>query len=367
MEQIRDFIKQHTGVENVLVTFAILLASIFIAIAIHLIFFAVLKRIANRTDRENLHIIRKKIKKPSFYLLLTLVFFVSLPLINFDAYILTGLRQFFSILLIITTAWLAIKAVDIIEDIVVKHYDMNVKDNLKARKISTQLKVFERILIALILIIATASALMTFEKIRHLGVNLLASAGIAGIIVGFAAQKSLTLIISGIQIALTQPFRLDDVVIVENEWGWIEEITLTYVVVRIWDKRRLVVPITYFIDKPFQNWTRVSSDILGTVFIYTDYTVPFDALRKELTRLLENTDRWDGQVNVLQVTDAKESTVEIRALVSAVDSPTAWDLRVYLREKLIEFLQKNYPECLPRSRVILEQKSEKTDKNNQPI
>ena len=160
--------------------------------------------------------------------------------------------------------------------------------------------------------------------------------------------------LAGMQIAITQPIRLDDVVIIEGEWGRIEEITLTYVVVRIWDKRRLIVPIAYFIEKPFQNWTRTTAEILGTVFIYTDYHVSFDALRDELTRLLKATPLWDGQVNVLQVTDAKPNGVEVRALMSAKDSGTAWDLRVYIREKLIEFLQKNYPGSLPKTRIIVE-------------
>jgi len=150
---------------------------------------------------------------------------------------------------------------------------------------------------------------------------------------------------------LTQPIRIEDVVIVENGWGWIEEITLTYVVVRIWDKRRLIVPTTYFIENPFQNWTRVSADILGTVFIYTDYQVPVAELRKEFTRILEESDLWDGKVNVTQVTNATEKSIEIRALMSTVDSPTGWDLRVLVREKLISFLQENYPQSLPRMRV----------------
>ena len=196
---------------------------------------------------------------------------------------------------------------------------------------------------------------MLFEEVRQLGISLFASAGVAGIIIGFAAQKLIATVLAGLQIAITQPIRIDDVVIIENEWGRIEEITLTYVVVKIWDQRRLVVPSTYFFEKPFQNWTRTSAEILGTVFLYTDYHVSFDALRKELTRLLESTPLWDKRVNVLQVTDAKEYGVEIRALVSAKDSPTAWDLRVFIREKMIEFIQKNYPESLPRTRVVFEQ------------
>jgi small-conductance mechanosensitive channel len=182
-------------------------------------------------------------------------------------------------------------------------------------------------------------------------VGLFASAGVAGIIIGLSAQKVVGALLAGIQIAVTQPFRIDDAVLVENEWGWIEEINLTYVVIRIWDKRRLVLPSTYFLEKPFQNWTRTSADIVGSVFIYTDYTVPFNELREELDRLLENTDLWDKKAKVLQVSDAKETTVEIRILVSAKNSPTAWDLRVYIREKMIEFIQKNYPNSLPKSRI----------------
>ena len=228
---------------------------------------------------------------------------------------------------------------------------MDEKDNLKARKVYTQFRVLERIIIFTVILIATAIALMTFDGIKRIGISLFASAGVAGIIIGFAAQKLLGSILAGFQIALTQPIRIEDVVIVENEWGWIEEITLTYVVVRTWDKRRLIVPTTYFIEKPFQNWTRVSADILGTVFIYTDYQVPIGELRKEFTRILEESNLWDGKVNVMQVTNATEKTVEIRALMSTVDSPTGWDLRVLVREKLISFLQENYPRSLPRMRV----------------
>lgn len=218
------------------------------------------------------------------------------------------------------------------------------------------MNIVERVLVFIIVLFAIGMVLLQFENIRKIGIGLFASAGVAGIIVGFAAQKVLSTILGGIQLAITQPFRLDDAVIVEDEWGWIEEINLTYVVVRIWDKRRLVVPSTYFIEKPFQNWTRTSAEIIGTVFIYVDYTIPFSALRDELTRLLNETKLWDGKVNVLQVTDAKETTIELRALVSAKNSPTAWDLRVYIREKLIEFIQKNYPESLPRTRIRLNNK-----------
>jgi small-conductance mechanosensitive channel len=173
---------------------------------------------------------------------------------------------------------------------------------------------------------------------------------------GFAAQKTLGNIIAGIQIALAQPIRLDDVVIVENEWGWIEEITLTYVVIRVWDLRRLIIPISYFVEKPFQNWTRTSADLLGSVYIYTDYTIPVGEMRSELTRIVENNPLWDKKVNTLQVTNATETTIELRALMSASDSPTAWRLRCEVREKLLEFLQEKFPGSLPRTRVEFNKK-----------
>lgn len=300
----------------------------------------------------------KKIVKfiiPFFILLLAIffkVFIEKYELVSDDWY------DFFdrtgSIFLILSIAWASIAVLRTSKKVILSKLDVNQEDNLKQRKFLTQFNIMESIIYFLIVLIAIGSALMLFEEVRQLGISLFASAGVAGIIIGLAAQKLIATVLAGIQIAITQPIRLDDVVIVENEWGRIEEITLTYVVVKIWDQRRLVVPSTYFFEKPFQNWTRTSAEILGTVFLYTDYHVSFDALREELTRLLESTPLWDKRVNVLQVTDAKEYGVEIRALVSAKDSPTAWDLRVFIREKLIEFIQKNYPESLPRTRVVFE-------------
>ncbi|MBT9186847.1 mechanosensitive ion channel family protein [Zobellia russellii] len=263
-------------------------------------------------------------------------------------------RKTSTLLFIFAFTWLIIKAIKIVKQHVMHTYDMNTSDNLRARKVATQFNILERIVIFIIIILAVGIALMSFDGIREIGVSIFASAGVAGIIIGFSAQKMIGTILAGIQIALAQPIKLDDVVVVEGEWGRIEEIMLTYVVVKIWDKRRLILPTTYFIEKPFQNWTKSSADILGTVFLYTDYSVPFEALRKELTRILKNTDLWDGEVNNIQVTDSKANHIEIRALMSAVDSSTAWDLRVHVRENLITFLQENYPESLPRTRLRLE-------------
>jgi small-conductance mechanosensitive channel len=260
-----------------------------------------------------------------------------------------------------SVAWLSLKIVTVVRDWLLSRYRLDVKDNLEARRMYTQVRVVERVVDVVILLIAFSAMLMTFDKIRQVGVSLLASAGILGIILGFAAQRTLGNLIAGIQIAIAQPIRIDDVVIVEKEWGWVEEITLTYVVIRIWDLRRLIVPISYFIEKPFQNWTRISADLLGTVFIYADYTIPIQKIRKEFQRILESTDDWDQKVSVLQVTDAAKETIEIRALMSAADSPTAWNLRCYVREKLIEFMQREYPRSLPRVRVEMEKDSGGTD------
>ncbi len=261
------------------------------------------------------------------------------------------LKDLGKILFILSITWGLIAFIRITKNHVLKNFDISQADNLRMRKVHTQYNILEKIVIFIIILIAVAISLMLFESVRNVGISLFASAGIAGLIIGLAAQKALGSILAGLQIAITQPIRLDDVVIVENEWGWIEEINLTYVVIKIWDKRRLVVPSTYFLERAFQNWTRTTSDILGTVFIYTDYTIPLEPLRNELTRILESSKYWDKNVNVLQVTDAKETTLEIRALMSAANSPDAWELRVYVREKLIEFLQKEYPQCLPKTRM----------------
>jgi small-conductance mechanosensitive channel len=259
-----------------------------------------------------------------------------------------------SLLLIGVLALVLFQVVDAASSFVLAQHRLDVSDNLQARSVYTQVVVLKKVAMTAIGIFTLASMLMVFDSVRQFGASILASAGVAGIVIGFAAQQSIAALLAGFQIALTQPIRVDDVVIVENEWGRIEDITLTYVIVRVWDRRRLVVPITYFIEKPFQNWTRSSADIIGTVFLYVDYTVPLDVLRAELTRLLEASSYWDGKVNVLQVTDAKEHALEIRALASAADASLAWDLRCEIREKLIAFVQQRYPDCLPRLRTSVD-------------
>ncbi len=257
-------------------------------------------------------------------------------------------------LIIALSTIIVIQAVHIVKRRILKFYDINKEDNLESRKLHTQINLLEKVLVFLITLAGLGTILLSFDSIKQLGYGIFASAGLAGIIIGLSAQKVVGALLAGIQIAVTQPFRVDDAVVVEGEWGWIEEINLTYIVVRIWDKRRLVLPSTYFLEKPFQNWTRTTADIIGTVFLYTDYNISFDDLRQELDRILDETPLWDKNVKVLQVTESKETTVETRILVSAKNSPTAWDLRVHVREKMIDYIQKNYPESLPKTRVLMQ-------------
>jgi small-conductance mechanosensitive channel len=256
-----------------------------------------------------------------------------------------------AILLIFSIAWISIQFIKAGSYYLQNKLNIGASDNLRARKSLTQIKVFKGIANTLIIIISIAIGLLTFEQVRSIGISLLTSAGIFGIIIGFAAQKSIGMILAGIQIAITQPIRLDDVVIVEGEWGRIEEITLTYVVVKIWDDRRLVMPVTSFLEKPFQNWTRTNSAIMGTVFLYVDYSFPVDAIRKILPDRVNGNSDWDGRVLNVQVTKASEQCKEIRILLSSTDASKNWDLRADIREKLIDFINVNYPDTFAKIRI----------------
>ncbi len=258
------------------------------------------------------------------------------------------------ILFIVTLSFLIVHGINAMQAALLSRQRLDLPDNLSARRIYTQVSVIRKIIITAVVIIATGSVLMLFDPVRQFGTSILASAGIAGIVIGFAAQRTLGNVLAGIQIALTQPLLIDDIVVVEGEFGQIEEITLTYVTVRTWDLRRMILPITYFVEKPFQNWSRVSTDLLGAVVLHLDYQAPIGELRKELKRIVENSPKWDRNVCGLQVTDTKQSTIEVRALVSAADPGKVFDLRCEVRERLIEFLCRNYPESLPRQRSVSE-------------
>ena len=334
------------------------------AIGVLVVFFIIhflLKRLGKDPANILPHNIASRLRIPLIILLLAVG--IQSVLINreiiTEEYYVEIFQQIRTLMLIFSIAWFIVVAIRIAKKQILRSFDVSTENNLRARKFYTQFNILERIAVFVVILFSIGIALLTFEGVQEIGTSILTSAGIAGIILGLSAQKVLGTIFAGIQIAIAQPIRIDDVVIVEGEWGKIEEIKLTYVVVRIWDKRRLVLPTTYFIDEPFQNWTRNSSDILGTVYIYTDYGMPIDKLREEFNRLLDSTDLWDGKAKVVQVTDATEKTMEIRALMSARDASIAWDLRVYIRENLIKYIQQNYPQYLPQTRISLKEKSAK--------
>lgn len=292
---------------------------------------------------------------PPFTWFLPLFFFnLMLPIMRMPAIIEHRAGKAVEIGLIITFAWILLRFIRVVQDYVFHRYDFNKTNNLRERKIRTQLLYIRQIITALIVFLAIAAVLLTFSSLRKIGAGLLTGVGIGGIIIGFAAQRSLGNLLAGLQVAFTQPIRIDDAVLIEGEFGRVEEITLTYVVVRIWDERRLILPINYFIEKPFQNWTRHSAELLGTVMLYTDYTVPIEAVRQELNRLVKDNPLWDGKAVALEVTDTTPDAVQLRALISARTSGDAWTLRCSVRENLIQFITTNYPNSLPKTRAELE-------------
>ncbi|WP_022836867.1 mechanosensitive ion channel family protein [Salisaeta longa] len=258
------------------------------------------------------------------------------------------------VMAVLAGAWALIGILGILETLASDRHALNTADNLRARKILTQVRILRRIGSVIIGVLALAVVLLNYEPFRQLGTGILASAGILGIVVGVAAQRTLGNVIAGLQIAITQPIRVDDVVIAEGDFGWIEEITLTYVVVRVWDQRRIVVPITQFVEQPFQNWTRHTSDLLGTVFFHVDYTAPVEALRTALHDIVEQCPYYDGRVCRLHVTNATDRTLELRALVSARNASDLWELRCAVREGFVAHLQAEHPAALPKTRAVVD-------------
>lgn len=327
------------------------LAILVIVYYIYRLLFEFVKRRVIRANRKLNNFVVELFKIPGLWLLYWVLlkvfshFFLSnLPLFPY-------LEHINTLLIIFSVTWISIKLIKAFEYYLLRKFDIDSEDNLEARKNITQITVFKGIANSVIVIIALSISLLTFEQARNIGLSLLTSAGIIGVIVGFAAQKSIGLILAGIQIAITQPIRLDDVVIVEGEWGRIEEITLTYVVVKIWDERRLVLPITWFLEKPFQNWTRNNAEIIGSVFIKVDYDFPVKSIRDVLPQMLKDNSDWDGRVLNVQVTDANDRSKEIRVLLSSSNSSKNWDLRTDIREKLIDYINANYPDTFAKIRI----------------
>lgn len=273
------------------------------------------------------------------------------------ASLIAALRQALSIGIILLVTAGVIRLITAFVDVVALRNPTGGEDNLHARSVQTKVRVLARSVMFIVGVLGVGSVLMTFPNVRQIGASLLASAGLAGIVAGFAARPVLGNLIAGVQIALTQPIRIDDVVIVENEWGRIEEITQTYVVIRIWDERRLIVPLAVFIQTPFQNWTRNSSQLIGSVFLWVDYAMPLDALRTKLRQIVESAPEWDHRVCNLQVTELNERAMQLRVLVSAMNADQTWNLRCAVREQLITYLQQEFADMLPQTRATVKRTS----------
>lgn len=331
----------------------IVVASLLLGLALRVAVYAVLRRVAG--DRPVITDLMQRARAPLAWLLPLLAVTLALRSWPLEPSAPMALLQHVLLIgLLAVATWLAVRCIGAFEDAAVRRYPMDAADNLQARRVVTQVRVLARTADVIVIIFGIAIILLTIPGVRQLGASLLASAGVAGLAIGLAARPVLSNLIAGLQIALTQPIRLDDVVIIEGEWGRIEEIAGSYVIVRIWDERRLVVPLNWFIEHPFQNWTRSSSQLIGTVFLMLDFRTPIAPLREELQRLCEASPQWDRRVCVLQVTDANEQAMQVRMLVSSTDSGKNFDLRCQVREGIICYVQAHYPEALPRWRGELD-------------
>jgi small-conductance mechanosensitive channel len=328
----------------------VLLLAISAGLLVHRFVFIALRRMAARAQTRLEDSLVRHCAPPLRLIFPLLALDTAVPSLPIGAATGDLIQHLIALSLIAGTAWLIIEVMLVAEDYLVERFRIDVPDNLRARRVRTQFEVFRRVASVAVFVIALGVALTTFKWERPLGDTLLASAGIVGLVATLTARTTIENLIAGLQIALTEPIRLDDVVIANGEWGRIEEIMITYVVVRTWDLRRVILPISYFIQQPFENWTLKNENLLAYVYLYLDYTMPIEPLRLELTRILTTSPRWDKMVNILQVSDASDHAVQVRALMSAPDSGSAWDLRCEVREKMLEFVQKEYPQCLPRNR-----------------
>lgn len=350
-ELIRSFTAQFPQSGEVIETMILGLFVLAIYFGLNWLLSRVGKRIKTKADYRFLPDLFRLMRLPLNFILTMLLIMILLPVMDLPADAIGIANHILLLVFIGTLAWIAIRALILFDQSLLSRYERKGAEKLTARKIHTQIQIIEKILISLIVIITVCSMLMTFDKVRELGMSILASAGLIGLVAGFAAQKSISTMFAGIQIAWTQPIRLDDVVVIEGEWGWVEEISLTYAVVKIWDERRLILPISYFLEKPFENWTRNNTELLGSVFFYLDYKIPLDPIREELSRILAKQPLWDKRVATVLMTDTKPTSVEVRILVSAKNSSDVYSLRCDVREKISAFLANHYPDSLPRFRV----------------
>ncbi len=331
------------------VSVIVLVVATAIAWIIHAAALAVLGRLLG-TRRPYLRSVLDQTRNPTRLGLLLIAMAIALQTAPLGADTRAFVSRLLGLGVICLVGWMALTALRIAASLYLLRFHVDAADNLLARKHVTQVRVLLRVAEVVIVLVTLGFALMTFSAVRQFGITLFASAGVAGIVAGLAARPVMSNFLAGVQIAIAQPIRIDDAVIVENEFGNVEEITFSYVVLRLWDLRRMVVPISYFIEKPFQNWTRTGGELIGSVMLYVDHTTPVDAVRKKLTEIATHSKLWNGKVVNLQVTDCRETTIELRALVSADNAGAVADLRAEVREKLIEFLQREHPHALPRRR-----------------
>jgi small-conductance mechanosensitive channel len=328
------------------------LIDVLIAVAAALIITAVLRGVANRLLRRvpQIRSISARARNPFRVALAAIGMRVAFGMTSADAQWFPAVAWILIVVFIGALAWFAVVMLLLVEAALLTKYSTDSKDNRRLRRLKTQVILSRRVAAALVVTIAVACVLLTIPQVRALGAGILASAGVLSVVAGLAAQSSLTNVFAGMQLAFTDAIRVDDVVVVEKQWGTVEEITMTYVVVHIWDDRRLILPSTYFTTTPFENWTRRTAALLGTVELDVDWRVPVDELRGQLKTVVEGSELWDGRTAILQVTDAVNSLVRLRVLVSAEDSGTLFDLRCLVREAMVTFLQRAYPEALPRQR-----------------
>jgi len=351
MSRLQAIVQQYLGfIPAWFVGLALVCLAIVCALVTHTVAAALVKRAIGSRRSIWISIIETTSGPIRLALCLLAVAFV-MPLAPLSDDLRGMLTHLFAVASIALIGWISIRAIDLSATRYVSRYSYDIEENFLARKHVTQVRVFKRVIDTLIIVIAVSAALMTFDSVKQYGVSLFASAGAAGLVVGLAARPLLSNLIAGVQIAITQPIRIEDAVIIENEWGWIEDIATTYVVIRLWDWRRLVVPLSYFIERPFQNWTRDAASLIGSVSFHVDFAADVQRIREQLELAARESSIWDGKVVNLQVVDNSERTMELRALVSARNAPQAWDLRCEIREKLIEFLRSEMPEALPRQRA----------------
>ncbi|MGH9109092.1 MAG: mechanosensitive ion channel family protein [Acidimicrobiales bacterium] len=336
---------------NPLETAGILAGAVVAGLVVHLLLFSVLRRAVAGHRASAEHSLVAHVELPGRVVLPLVGLEVALGAIGLADPVGTILVHLVGVLLVASVAWLVVGSTYVLDDVILARYQMDVADNLRSRRIATQIQVLRRVAVAVVAVVALAIVLLSIPEVRAAGAGLLASAGVLGVVAGIAARPTATNVVAGIQIALSQPIRVDDVVVVEGQWGRVEEIALTYVVVRVWDLRRLVLPISYFVEQPFENWTRSTADILGWVFVQVDYSAPVDALRHQFEDILASSPHWDGKVGVLQVTTLGTETMQLRALMSSADSSRSWELQCEVRERLVQFIRDRHPGALPHLRV----------------